>query len=51
MTTSLAQGGAGLGTAGFHEPKVRELCAAAGFSTVRRVEMENPFNNLYDIRP
>ena len=51
MTTSLAQGGAGLGTVGFHEPKVRELCAAAGFSTVRRVEMENPFNNLYEIRP
>jgi SAM-dependent methyltransferase len=51
MTTSLAQGGAGLGTVGFHEPKVRELCTAAGFSHVRRVEMENPFNNLYEIRP
>jgi SAM-dependent methyltransferase len=51
MTTSLAHGGAGLGTVGFHEPKVRELCAAAGFSRVRRVEMENPFNNLYEIRP
>ena len=51
MTTSLAQGGAGLGTVGLHEPKLRELCAAAGFSHVRRVEMENPFNNLYEIRP
>lgn len=51
MTTSLARDGAGLGTFGFHEPKVRELCAAAGFSDIRRVEMENPFNSLYEIRP
>ena len=48
MTTSLAAGGAGLGTLGFHEPKVRELCAEAGFSSVRRVPLENPFNNLYE---
>ena len=40
----------GLGTLGFHEPKVRELCAEAGFSSVRRVSLENPFNNLYEIR-
>ena len=51
MTTSLAQDGAGLGTLGLHEPKVRELCAAAGFSSVRRVEMDDPFNSLYEIRP
>lgn len=51
MTTSLAEGGAGLGTVGFHEPKVRELCSAAGFASVRRVEMDNPFNSLYEIRP
>ncbi len=51
MTTSLAAGGAGLGTLGFHEPKVRELCAKAGFSSVRKVPLENPFNNLYEIRP
>lgn len=51
MTTSLAHGGAGLGTLGFHEPKVRELCAQADFSSVRRVPLENPFNNLYEIRP
>ena len=35
MTTSLANGGVGLGTVGLHEPKVRELCAEAGFSSVR----------------
>ena len=51
MTTSLAGGGMGLGTLGFHEPKVRELCAEAGFSSVRLVPIDNPFNNLYEIRP
>jgi SAM-dependent methyltransferase len=50
MTTSLANDGAGLGTVGLHEPKLRELAAQAGFGTVRRVEMENPFNNLYELR-
>ena len=51
MTTSLAGGGAGLGTLGFHEPKVRDLCTAAGFGSVRRLSLENPFNNIYEIRP
>jgi SAM-dependent methyltransferase len=51
MTTSLSRGGAGLGTLGFHEPKVREMCAEAGFSSVRRVPLENPFNNLYEVKP
>jgi SAM-dependent methyltransferase len=45
MTTSLANNGAGLGTLGFHEAKVRELCTKAGFSSVRRVPLDNPFNN------
>jgi SAM-dependent methyltransferase len=51
MTTSLANGGVGLGTVGLHEPKVRELCAEAGFTSIRRVPLENPFNNLYEVRP
>jgi 2-polyprenyl-3-methyl-5-hydroxy-6-metoxy-1,4-benzoquinol methylase len=51
MTTSLGAGGMGLGTLGFHEPKVREMCAEAGFKGVRRVPLENPFNNLYEITP
>jgi 2-polyprenyl-3-methyl-5-hydroxy-6-metoxy-1,4-benzoquinol methylase len=49
LTTSLAQDGAGLGTCGFNEHTVRRLCADAGFGTVRRVEMDNPFNILYEI--
>jgi SAM-dependent methyltransferase len=49
LTTSLAQDGAGLGTCGFNEHTARRLCAEAGFGTVRRVEMDNPFNILYEI--
>ncbi|MGH2947503.1 MAG: class I SAM-dependent methyltransferase, partial [Solirubrobacteraceae bacterium] len=51
MTTSLAHGGEGLGTCGMPEAKVRELCTEAGFATVERVPIENPFNALYEIRP
>ena len=36
---------------GFDEAKVRELCEKAGFSSVRRVPLENPFNNLYEGKP
>jgi hypothetical protein len=28
----------------------RQICEKAGFSEVRRVEMENPFNNLYQVK-
>ena len=31
--------------------KVRELCDKAGFSSVRRVPLENPFSNLYEAKP
>jgi SAM-dependent methyltransferase len=51
MTTSLSGHGEGLGTAGLPEGKLRELSLEAGFSSVRRVPLENPFNNLYEIRP
>jgi 2-polyprenyl-3-methyl-5-hydroxy-6-metoxy-1,4-benzoquinol methylase len=51
LTTSLAHGGEGLGTMGLPESKLRELCLEAGFSSVRRVPMNNPFNTLYEIRP
>jgi SAM-dependent methyltransferase len=51
MTTSLAHGGAGLGTLGFHERRVNDMCQEAGFGSIRKVPLENPFNNLYEIRP
>jgi SAM-dependent methyltransferase len=50
MTMSLSGHGEGLGTLGLPESKLRELCTEAGFSAVRRVPMENPFNSLYEIR-
>jgi 2-polyprenyl-3-methyl-5-hydroxy-6-metoxy-1,4-benzoquinol methylase len=51
MTTSLSNGGEGLGTMGMPERKVQELCTEAGFSSIRRVPLENPFNILYEITP
>lgn len=51
MTTSLAHHGEGLGTTGIPESKMRELCAEAGFNSVRRVPMDNPFNILYEVTP
>jgi SAM-dependent methyltransferase len=49
MTTSLARGGAGLGTVGLPEAKLKELATEAKFGSVRRVPLENPFNNLYEV--
>ena len=49
MTTSLAQDGEGLGTLGLPEPKLRQLAGKAGFGEIRRVEMDNPFNTLYEL--
>jgi 2-polyprenyl-3-methyl-5-hydroxy-6-metoxy-1,4-benzoquinol methylase len=51
MTTSLAHGGEGLGTCGLPPAKARELCAQAGFSRFDLVPLENPFNNLFHVRP
>ncbi len=49
MTTSLSHGGAGLGTVGLPESKLKELATEAKFGSVRRVPLENPFNNLYEV--
>lgn len=51
LTTSLAAGGAGLGTCGLPAARVRELCTRAGFGTVEEVALEDPFNALYVARP
>lgn len=50
MTTSLAHGGAGLGTLGLTPSRLRELAGRAGFAQVRQVPMDNPFNNLYELQ-
>ena len=49
--TSREAGGEGLGTMGLPEPKVRALCGEAGFSSVTRLPVDNPFNVLYEARP
>lgn len=49
MTTSLSRHGEGLGTVGLPDGKLQELCREAGFSSMRRVPLENPFNNLYEV--
>ena len=49
--TSLAQGGAGLGTCGCPPAKLRELCDQAGFSKLERLPVDNPFNILYAATP
>ena len=51
MTTSLAQGGLGLGTVGLPEGKVKEFTREAGFTSVRRLPIKHPLNVLYEIRP
>jgi 2-polyprenyl-3-methyl-5-hydroxy-6-metoxy-1,4-benzoquinol methylase len=49
MTTSLAEGGAGLGAA-MGEPKARELAASAGFGHFRRLPIDHPFAALYELK-
>ena len=51
MTSGLALNGAALGTLGFHQHKVQKLSAEAGFQSVRRLPLDNPSNNVYEIRP
>ncbi len=50
MTTSLAHGGAGIGTA-MGEAKARELAAAAGFKHFTRLPIKDDFAVLYELRP
>jgi SAM-dependent methyltransferase len=51
LSYSLAAGGPGLGALGLPEPRLAELCAAAGFATVHRVPIDDPMNALYEVRP
>jgi 2-polyprenyl-3-methyl-5-hydroxy-6-metoxy-1,4-benzoquinol methylase len=50
MTTSLAHGGAGIGTA-MGEPKARELASQAGFTRFARLPINDDFAVLYELRP
>jgi hypothetical protein len=48
--SALAQGSAGLGTIP-GEAALREVAARAGFSQVRRVQVDAPLNILLELRP
>ncbi|HEV7808697.1 MAG TPA: methyltransferase [Solirubrobacteraceae bacterium] len=50
LPTAIASGAPGLGTMGLPEPRLRELCSKAGFSQVRRLAGESPFNALYEVK-
>jgi hypothetical protein len=51
MTTSLAHGGAGLGTCGCPPAVVERIGHDARFGSVRQLPMEDPFNFLYLLQP
>lgn len=51
LSVSLAEGGAGLGTLGLPEAKLRQLALGRGYSAVARVPVEDPFCSLYLLRP
>ena len=51
MSSGLSEpGGAGLGTVGLPEPKMRELVQAGGFTRFRRLEIPHPVNAFYEAR-
>ncbi len=50
LTISLAHGGEGIGTA-FAPSHAEELCRESGFTRFRRLDIENPFNAFYEVRP
>jgi 2-polyprenyl-3-methyl-5-hydroxy-6-metoxy-1,4-benzoquinol methylase len=51
MTTSLAEGGEGVGTLGIPPSIVKKYCDETGFSNVRKLPLDNPFNILYEVKP
>jgi 2-polyprenyl-3-methyl-5-hydroxy-6-metoxy-1,4-benzoquinol methylase len=51
LPVSLAEGGAGLGTLGLPKSRLSELASEAGFSKVRRVPIDDPFNSVYELTP
>ncbi len=52
MSSGLSEpGGAGLGTLGLPEPKMRALAEGGGFARCRRVAIPSPVNAYYEARP
>jgi SAM-dependent methyltransferase len=50
MSIAIARGGEGLGTPGLPEGKLREMASRAGFSSLRRVEINDPIQALFELR-
>jgi 2-polyprenyl-3-methyl-5-hydroxy-6-metoxy-1,4-benzoquinol methylase len=52
LSSALSEpGGAGLGTLGLPRDLAREMTRAAGFSTFEVLELDNPINAFYVVRP
>jgi len=52
MSSGLSEpGGAGLGTLGLNPDRLGDLCRAAGFSSVRVHDLDDPANLYYEVRP
>jgi 2-polyprenyl-3-methyl-5-hydroxy-6-metoxy-1,4-benzoquinol methylase len=52
MSSALSEpGGAGLGTLGFDRQTAEAMCRAAGFTTFRVHEFDDPANLYYEVRP
>lgn len=49
LSIARSRGGEGLGTAGLHETRVRAFATETGFAKVRRIDIGNPFNVLYEV--
>ena len=47
MTTSIWQGGQGLGTVGLSRRVLRDLCQKTEFSNVIKLDIQHPLNSLY----
>lgn len=52
MSSALSEpGGAGLGTLGFHPGVAREMAEGAGFTRFRILDLDDPSNLYYEVRP
>lgn len=51
MTTALAIGGEGIGTAGLPPSRVKALAEDAGFSTVEHIDFPHPLYAMFVLRP
>ncbi len=52
MSSALSEpGGAGLGTLGLPESRARAMAEKAGFTRFRRLDIANPVNAFYEVRP